>query len=176
MTRRQFILLAIVIMGCSEEQSAPRQKPSDIPSISIDHFQLTETRQGRRLWVLNAVTADVFTNLIQAETVTIYFYNEQPVPYSVLTAHRATLNTSTHDIVVREQVVLVTDDSTRLNTDSLFWRNDSQRIITDSYVRILKPDSTILEGNGLATTPDLKKIEIIGTVTGTSPIQFPRIR
>ncbi len=161
--------------GCPEEK-IPEKKTGTVPSITIERFQLTETKQGRRLWVLDAVTANVFSNLIQVDTVTIHFYNEQPTAYSVLNARQGTLNTTTRNIIVRDHVTMVTDDSSRLSTDSLFWWNDSQRIITDSYVRIIKPDSTLIEGNGLKTTPDLKKIEIIGTVKGASPIQFPKIR
>jgi LPS export ABC transporter protein LptC len=176
LVRTLTILSAVwLLTGCPEEknEAKPVQK---IPNITIERFSLTETKEGRKLWILDAVTANVFENMINVDTVKINFFGEKQVVFSVLTARQGTLNSTSRNIVVKDHVELLTDDSSRLYTDSLFWLNDSQKIITDSYVRIVKKDSTVIEGNGLKTTPDLKKIEIIGDIKGTSPIQFPKIR
>jgi LPS export ABC transporter protein LptC len=165
----------LLLLGCPEEKTETKT-PEKLPNITIEKFSLTETKQGKKLWILDAVTANVYDNLIHVDTVRINFYGEKQTVYSILTSRQGTLNTASHNIVVKGQVVLWTDDSSRLYTDSLFWQNDSQKILTDSYVRIVKKDSTVIEGNGLKTTPDLKKIEIIGDIKGTSPIQFPKIR
>jgi LPS export ABC transporter protein LptC len=167
--------LALFFTRCPEEKISGKT-PEKIPNITIEKFSLTETKQGKKLWILDAVTANVYDNLINVDTVRINFFGEKNGAFSVLTSRQGTLNTTSHNIVVKNHVTLWTDDSSRLDTDSLFWQNDSQKILTDSYVRIVKKDSTIIEGNGLKTTPDLKKIEIIGDIKGTSPVQFPKIR
>ena len=165
----------LLLLGCPEEKTETK-KTDKIPNITIEKFSLTETKEGKKLWVLDAVTANVYDNLINVDTVRINFYGEKQTVSSILTSRQGILNTTSRDIVVKDHVVLWTDDSSRLYTDSLFWQNDSQKILTDSRVRIVKKDSTVIEGNGLKTTPDLKKIEIIGDIKGTSPIQFPKIR
>jgi len=164
-----------LVTGCPEEKNEVKTAQK-IPNITIERFSLTETKEGRKLWILDAITANVYENLINVDTVRINFFGEKQSVFSVLTARQGILNTTTRNIVVKDHVVLWTDDSSRLYTDSLFWQNDSQKILTDSHVRIVKKDSTVIEGNGLKTKPDLKKIEIIGDIKGTSPIQFPKIR
>jgi len=93
-----------------------------------------------------------------------------------LNAPRGELNTKTHNIFVEDSVVVITDDSTKLYTESLFWLNDSARILSDSYVMIIKGDGTVIEGRGLRTDPRLNRIEIIGETKGASPIVLPDIR
>jgi LPS export ABC transporter protein LptC len=128
------------------------------------------------MWTLCACLANVYDDIIKVDTVNIKFYKEAASEYAVLVSTRGQLNTKTHDIIVKDSVRLTTDDSTRLFADSLFWQNDSQKILTDCHVRILKKDGTVIEGRGLKTAPDLKRIEIIGDVKGESPIEFPKIK
>lgn len=168
-------LMAIAACTCEEEELT-ESPVAQFPHITLMNFSLTETRNSKKLWVLDADEANVFDEFINVDTVTIRFFDEKPEAYAVLHGRSGTLNTKTRNIIVRDSVRLLTDDSTRLFTDSLFWKNDSQKIITNSFVRIIKHDSTTIEGNGLITTPDLKKIEVIGAITGTSPVEFPKIR
>ncbi|HEX7318849.1 MAG TPA: LPS export ABC transporter periplasmic protein LptC [bacterium] len=168
-------LMAMAVCTCEEEEFT-ESPVNQFPHITLMKFSLTETKNGKKLWVLDADEANVFDEFISVDTVTIRFFDEKPEAYAVLRSLSGTLNTKTRNIIVRDSVRLLTSDSTRLFTDSLFWKNDSQKIITNSYVRIVKQDSTTIEGNGLITTPDLKKIEVIGAITGTSPVEFPKIR
>jgi LPS export ABC transporter protein LptC len=168
-------LMAIAACTCEDEEFTESQV-KQFPHITLMKFSLTETGDGKKLWVLDADEANVFDEFINVNTVTIRFFDKKPESYAVLRSLNGTLNTKTRDIIVRDSVRLLTSDSTVLFTDSLFWKNDSQKIITNSFVRIVKQDSTTIEGNGLITTPDLKKIEVIGSITGTSPVEFPKIR
>ena len=86
------------------------------------------------------------------------------------------LNTKTHNILVGDSVVVFTNDSSTLFTDSLFWHNDSQMIVTNQHVKIVKQDSIVIEGNGLRADPKLDKIEVIGETKGVSPIELPSIQ
>lgn len=172
------VLIALmVIAACSCDEEELTEAPvKQFPNITLMKFSLTETKNSKKLWVLDADEANVFDELINVDTVTIRFFDEKPEAYAVLHSRSGTLDTKTRNIIVRDSVQLLTNDSTKLFTDSLFWKNDSQKIITNSFVRIIKQDSTTIEGNGLITTPDLKKIEVIGAITGTSPVEFPKIR
>jgi hypothetical protein len=97
------------------------------------------------------------------------------VEFSVLTAPGGILNTRTHNVLVGDSVEVVTNDSIRLRTDSLFWMNDSELIVTDRPVTIIKADSTVIRGTGLRADPYLERIEILGTTQGMSPIELPDI-
>ncbi|MCX7996014.1 MAG: LPS export ABC transporter periplasmic protein LptC [candidate division WOR-3 bacterium] len=171
------ILISILLLSIAcEEETMKQTIEKHLPRITLEKFILTETDEGKKKWTLSAVTASVFEELIIVDTVQIKFFNAFGKEYAWLKGNKGELNTRTHNIIVRDSVVLITEDSTTLFTDSLFWNNGLQVIITDAHVKIVKKDSTVIEGNGLKTTPDLQKIEIIGDIKGASPITFPKIR
>jgi LPS export ABC transporter protein LptC len=149
--------------------------PQQLPTITLEKFCLTETKNGNKLWILNAEAAWIYEEIIEIDRVQIQFFDENQVEFSVLYAPAGQLNTKTHNILVGDSVVVITNDSTTLYTDSLFWQNNSGVILTNSPVQIVKHDGTIIEGRGLKTDPYLKKIEIIGTTEGVSPIELPDI-
>lgn len=169
------VTLAILLYEHCEEDKIEGALPQQIPAITLEKFCLTETKNGHKLWVLSAEAAWVYDEIIKIDAVKIKFYNEDHVEFSILYAPGGQLNTETHNILVGDSVYVVTDDSTKLFTDSLFWQNDSQRIVTNAAVKIMKQDGTVIEGTGLKTDPYLKKIEILGTTEGVSPIELPDI-
>ena len=170
-----FMMVVALLLAC-EEKEIEEKLPKDMPKIILEKLCLTETKSGQKLWTLNADRADVYEEIIKVDEVTVRFYDESEDEYSVLTAPRGELNTRTHNIFVEDSVYVITNDSTQLRTVSLFWLNDSAKILTDAYVKILKRDGTVIEGRGLRTDPRLSRIEIIGETKGTSPILLPDIR
>ncbi len=171
----RYFVIIILLSHCKEENITKKIEIT-MPRFVLENFSLTETHEGKKRWTLYADVANVYDEIINVDTVLILFFDTEGKEFARLSSIAGRLNTKTHNILVRDSVVLLTSDSTTLFTDSLFWQNDSQKILTNSYVRIIKRDSTTIEGNGLVTTPDLKRIEIIGDIKGTSPIQFPKIR
>lgn len=172
------MLLSLLIFlgsGC-EETELKESLPQDNPHITLIKFSLTETKNAQKLWTLNAALANVYDDLIMVDTVQIRFFDEKQEEHATLHSLKGTLNTKTHNIIVRDSVNLFTSDSVLLYTDSLFWQNDSQKILTDARVRITKQDGTVIAGKGLKTAPDLKRIEVLGAIAGESPIEFPKIR
>jgi len=146
-----------------------------IPRIILEQFSLTETRTGEKLWVLQAFHARVFDELIHVDSITIQFFNKEGIEFSIMRAPGGILNTRTHNVLVGDSVEVLTNDSIRLYTDSLFWMNDSELIVTNRPVTIIKADSTVIQGKGLRADPYLEKIEILGTTQGISPIELPDI-
>jgi len=159
-----------------EKNDLQEKLNEDLPHISLEKFSLTETKTGKKLWILDAQQARVYDEIIRVDSVKIRFFNEEQVEFSILYAPGGILNRKTHNILVGDSVLVFTNDSTKLFTDSLFWLNDSQRIITNRQVKIVKQDSIVIEGKGLRADPYLNKIEIIGETKGTSPIEIPDIR
>ena len=168
------IIIFFLLNGCQEKDIEERF-PKKLPSIVIENFSITETKKGKKLWSLHGVQAYVFENVVKADTVEIKFFDEDEELFSILTALRGVLNTKSHNVQVEDSVKLCTNDSTKLFTKSLFWNNDSGQIFTNEHIKIIKNDGTIIEGNGLRADPGLKKIEIIGSTKGVSPIELPDI-
>jgi len=170
------VIAGLLVFNRCEEEEFSESLQKQFPHLTLVKFSLTETKNGKKLWTLNAAMANVYDEIINVDTVKIKFFDEKQIEYANLNGQSGKLNTKTHNILVRDSVTLFTTDSIKLYTDSLFWQNDSQKILTNSYVKILKQDGTIIEGQGLKTTPDLKRIEVIGAIKGESPIEFPNIR
>jgi LPS export ABC transporter protein LptC len=174
---RWIIVAAIVsalMLGCDHADERA-SLGDEIPRIILEEFSLTETRQGEKVWVLNAVHARVFDELIHVDSIVVHFFNKAGEEFSIMHAPGGILNTRTHNVLVGDSVQVFTNDSIRLYTDSLFWMNDSELIITDRPVTIIKADSTVIQGTGLRADPYLEKIEILGTTQGISPIELPDI-
>ena len=168
------VMLSLCLFACEKE--VEERLPKDIPKIILEKLCLTETKSGKKLWTLSAARAGIYDEIIKVDEVEVRFYDEEEKEFSVLNAPRGELNTRTHNIFVEDSVVVFTDDSTELYTQSLFWLNDSAKILSDSYVKIIKGDGTVIEGRGLRTDPRLSRIEIIGETKGASPIELPDIR
>lgn len=167
-------LIVICLANCKEEDNGERLG-DEIPKIILEKFSLIETKKGRKLWKLEAEMARVYDELIKVDSVKMRFYNKEQVEFSVLYAPGGILNTKTYNVLVGDSVVVLTNDSTKLFTDSLFWQNDSEKILTDCPVKIIKKDGVVIEGKGLRADPYLEKIEIISETKGVSPIELPDI-
>ncbi|MCK4250547.1 LPS export ABC transporter periplasmic protein LptC [candidate division WOR-3 bacterium] len=170
------LISGLFLFSSCEEKGIEEKLDEELPRITLEKFSLTETKTGDKLWTLDAEQARVYDEIIKVDSVKIRFYDKDQIEFSILYAPGGILNRKTHNILVGDSVAVFTNDSTKLFTDSLFWQNDSQKILTDCYVKIIKQDGTVIEGKGLRADPYLKKIEVIGETKGISPIELPDIR
>ena len=79
--------------------------------------------------------------------------------FSVLTADSGLANLTSKDIHTWGNVVVVTDDGRRLETEDLYFNNETQLIHNEVFNRFTR-DGDVLTGMGLEATPDLEYIEI----------------
>ena len=79
--------------------------------------------------------------------------------FSVLTADSGLANLTSKDIHTWGSVIVVTDDGRRLETEDLYFNNETQLIHNDVFNRFTR-DGDVLTGMGLEATPDLEYIEI----------------
>ncbi len=168
------ILFGYLALSC-EKVGSKEDQPQELPNIVLERFWRTETKNGRKMWILSARRAKVYDEVIYADSVQIRFFDDNEKEFSLLTAPGGIMNIKSRDILVGDSVTVLTNDSTKLFTDSLFWQNDSQKIMTDGYVKILKKNGSVIEGKGLRTDPYLRKIEIISETKGLAPIELPKI-
>ena len=64
------------------------------------------------------------------------------------------------------EVVVLTDDSTRLDTDYLRWNPDKGKIESEAYVVFTRGDD-VMTGWGMEADPDLGRLRIKSQVSGT---------
>ena len=86
----------------------------------------------------------------------VAFFNAQGDTVSTLSAERGEINASGDDMKVFGSVVVVARDCTQLQTDSLRWQREEDRIMGEGHVTISRPDGTET-GVGFNASSDLKQ-------------------
>jgi LPS export ABC transporter protein LptC len=174
-TRREILLIifinSLLILNCpSNNKTATSEQ---LPSQIVTDFKLFESTSGHKQYQLFAEKAYVYDESKQITVINpkIIFYNETGDLSSTLVARRGRVNSKNSDLFAQDSVVVQTSDSTILYTDSLVWNNMNQNITTDAWVKIQSRQG-LIEGQGLISDAQLKKIEIKSSVSGKSKYEF----
>ena len=114
---------------------------------------------GQVRYVMHAQVARVYSgDVTRAEAIRVEFY-EQGKQVSVLTAREGVIQGERMTAI--GDVVVVTTDGTRLETESLYWDHQLAKIRSEEVVRITRQgDPEVLTGRGLTSDPDLEFIDI----------------
>jgi LPS export ABC transporter protein LptC len=100
------------------------------------------------------------------QNITVHFFGEDGKETSVLTAREGKVDEMTNNLEASGNVVVVSNDSTRLRTEKLFWDNKRQLVHTPEYVLIVSPKERV-EGKGLESDQQLRNYRIF-SVSGES--------
>jgi len=152
----------LVVAGCGgaePEDARPRPEGPRLEQQFFD-YRLIETEAGERKWVLDADEMRKYTGRDEVEltAVTMDFFRDG-AHFSLLTSDSGQANLITHDVHTWGNVVVVTDDGRRLETEELFYGNTT-RLITNEVFNRFTRGGDVLTGIGLEATPDLEYIEI----------------
>ncbi len=156
-------LTAILALGACGGKEAPNgaSEESSGADREIRGFELTETHDGRRAWVLHAETAWRFSNFdeVKLQNPKLEFYDDQGEITSVLTARKGTVDEKSGNMTAEEAVLLVTTDGDTLETTDMNYAKDEDKITGPGLVRIRKPDR-VLTGVGFEAKPDLSEYQV----------------
>ncbi|HAL55530.1 MAG TPA: LPS export ABC transporter periplasmic protein LptC [Bacteroidetes bacterium] len=97
--------------------------------------------------------------ILLSEKVTVFFYGELGKRTSVLTAKEGKVDELTNNLDAYGNVVVVSEDSTRLQTETLYWDNKRQMIHTPEYVLITSPKEKV-QGRGFESDQQLRNYRI----------------
>jgi len=91
--------------------------------------------------------------------VVVYFFNELGKQTTTMTAMHGKVNERTYDIDAFGNVLVVSDDGTRLRSERLFWNNNRRVIHTPDYVSITSPKERV-QGQGFESDQRLRNYRI----------------
>lgn len=159
------MFLIISLVGCSEEKLKPQIDTSirsdELPDQESNNATITFTEEGLIKAILYAdnikVLGDQNKKLLTG--VRIEFFNELEERTSVLTSLNGRIDDDTQDMYAIDSVVAVSDSGTTLITDELVWENNTKKVKSQKFVRIVSPDE-IIEGYGFESDQDLKNYTI----------------
>ncbi len=145
-----------MVVDTSENEAQKIEKPIQ----QIFDYHLVESSAGVRQWVLESDLMNKYSGQRDAELITVHLdFFKEGNHFSTLTSDSGRANLQTHDIFTWGNVVVVTDDGRRLETEELYFDNERQLIHNDVFDRFTRGDD-VIEGIGLEATPDLEYIEI----------------
>ncbi|OGF97630.1 MAG: LPS export ABC transporter periplasmic protein LptC [Candidatus Glassbacteria bacterium RBG_16_58_8] len=159
-------LLATVFLslsGCSSPPSTdrPGETGDRSPDQVIEGFAMIITDQGVKKSRFRARRAMIFQDegMVESEDVHVEFFRSNGEHYSTITADRGVLYTKTKDMDAYRNVVVVSHDNIRLETESLHWDEDQDLITTDDPVTLIQGGKRI-QGIGLVSDLSLTDVKI----------------
>jgi len=96
---------------------------------------------------------------LMSQGVTVYFFNDTGKQTSVMTSQSGKVNEQTSLIEADGDVRVVSDDSTHLRSERLFWDNNRQLIYTTEYVYVTSPRENV-QGRGFESDQRLRNYRI----------------
>lgn len=168
------ILGLMLFSGCEEKlkPSVVNVAKRDIPSQESWESSVIFSDSARVKAVLWAGHISAFAekqHTVMDESIHVDFFNEQEQHASTLTAERGRVEDRTRDFAAYGNVIVVSDSGTVLKTDSLFWKDATRTIETNSFVDILSKTEHI-KGHGLVSDQALKNYRIL-QVTGEAVVK-----
>jgi len=155
------ILVSVGLIGCSETEQTPAvQRSGAIPDQQFYDYRLIESAGGIKRWVLESDRMEKYADREDVElfTVRMQFYRDGEY-FSTLTAERGQANLTSKNLFAWGNVVVVTDDGRKLETEELHYDNDRGLIHNEVFDRFTR-DGDVITGIGLEATPDLEYFEI----------------
>jgi len=159
---RALVAVAVVAIvasqsGCqSRTASAPGAAELHFPDQEARDFTLTETSEGKKNWTLWASYAAMYNakNLVDAKTIQIEFFDSKGKRYSTLVADQGLVDQRTNNLEAIGRVRIVTETGVQMETDSLHWINNTQKIISESFVKVTR-NHDVVTGYGFESDPNL---------------------
>lgn len=154
--------LAVTAAGCtSRHVPTPSATEVRMPDQEARDFALTETSEGKKNWTLLATYAAMYNdkNLVDARTIRIDFFDEKGKRSSTLTADQGLVDQRTNNLEAVGRVHIVTETGVKMETDSLRWINNTQKIVSESFVRVTR-QGDVVTGYGFESDANLEHFHL----------------
>lgn len=152
--------LLLACVSChSAEEPAPSAINADGPEQEGWNSKVTVTSNGKIAAHVQYGHMQKYSKKRQTqfdEGIAVDFYNTQGEHTSFLTAEKGLLFEDTNDVEAYENVVAQSDSGITLRTQRLKWLNSTQRIVTNDFVTITRPNGDTLHGQGFESDQNLK--------------------
>ena len=151
--------------SCTNDPKLVQEFVSDKqqPIEHIKGAQLLHTENGKvKVRVLaNSIERfqDIQPALIFPNQLEVYFYNDSSQLQSTLIADYASIDEEKKIMLAKNNVILISIDDKKLETDELVWDEKKNKIYTDKKVKITTGKEVVF-GEGFTSTTDFKEYSI----------------
>jgi LPS export ABC transporter protein LptC len=162
---------AVFLAACSEdvpENVAVEEGPARAPDEVFTDFVTLESDSGLVQWRLTAPKATRYAKekLIMLDNPVIEFFDKEGTKQTTLISNAGEYSEETRDMLAYGSVRVESAEGDVLETDSLFWNNERDKILSNSFVRLTR-GRDVLTGYGLECDPNLNSVDIKRDVKAT---------
>jgi len=157
----------LAAMACSQTSKQTEQQiTGKIPDSILENAAITMTSAGLKRAIIWADTLYIFEKEDSSTAIVVKadFYNDSGQFQSTLTAKRGLVRQKRETFTVWGDVV-VANDTSRLETQSLDWDTKRGLITTDDFVRFQRRDD-VVTGYGMEADSKLENVRILRDVKG----------
>ncbi len=166
------LCLILLFLGSScdfaaDESTGTEEQVQDTPKVALPDQESWETtiiltRNGHKV-------AEVWSNYIARykgksksflkDSIHVDFFNRRGEHDAVLTANEGEVDETTDNLTAIGNVIVITNDGKRLETETLIWDNREQKIVSHVPVKFTTATDTLF-GDSFVSNPDMTNYEI----------------
>jgi LPS export ABC transporter protein LptC len=165
-----FCALALSFFGCEEKilpsvistvdsRTLPQQESWNSTIVVSDSGRISAIIVAGYIRV-----SDVSRQTQMSQGVKVRFFDREGKQTSVLTSDEGNVDEVTNNLEARKNVIVTSNDSSKMITEQLFWDNQRQLIYTPNYVQITTVKEK-MQGHGFESDQSLKHYRVF-QVTG----------
>ncbi len=161
------ILSSLLISACNSDKAPVPASKANIPDQVMENSTITFTEKGIKSAVIWSKYVEVYEklDLKRAREVRADFFDNEGNHTSFLVADSGRILEKKKKFEALGDVVVTTDEGIKLQTQSLRWDPEINKIVTDDFVTITK-DQNVITGYGLEADQQLKHLIIKKQVKG----------
>ena len=162
---RLFLFFLIVLTSCTNDPKLVQEFVNDkIQAIEkIKGAELLHTENGKVKVKIIAGEIERFLDvqpaLVFSNHLEVYFYNDSSRLQSTLLADDASMDEEKKIMLAQNNVILISSEDKKLETDELIWDERKNKIYTDKKVKITT-GKEIVYGEGFTSNPDFTEYSI----------------
>jgi LPS export ABC transporter protein LptC len=163
--------VVLLLSACNEEvpeNVTGEQTPVRSPDEVFTDFVTLESDSGLVQWRLTAPKARRYSQekIIMLDNPVIDFFDKQGTKRTTLISDAGEYSEETRDMLAYGNVVVESAEGDVLETDSLFWNSEQDKILSNSFVKLTR-GRDVLTGYGMECDPNLNSVDIKRDVKAT---------
>ena len=147
-------------MGSVAEVDMPSEASENVQAFSIYSY----SDEGGNQWQVEGKSADILATTIHLFDINGKMFGDKA--NVEITADRGVFEKDTNNVQLESNVVVITDEGTRLVTDKMTWDAQAELIDNNEHV-LIERDDMVINGFGASVKPDMKTARLKKNITVT---------
>ena len=166
-----FVILSMMVLSCENKiDQIPKSDLLTLPSVTVRNFQTFYTDSGKLALVLTSPLLEQYDSKDGSYSefrsgIKVNFFKGKKDTIGSVNAKYAKFTKNKNLWELRDSVVVINENNDKLETELLFWNQQSDLIYTDRFVKITNPDQVIqgfgFESDSHLNHRKLKKVNAI---------------